>query len=236
LDSSHVEVQAALAYGTMLFEWDWPRAESLFKRVIEARPNYATAFHWYGDFLVGRGRLDEAITQLRQAQRLDPLSRIIGKVSGDALLYSRRLDDADSAFREVLRLDPTFGPAHGALGSLYNARGRYKEAIPELQLSVASSDQYAGDLIYALAKSGAPDSARKLLGQLEARSAREYLSPGWIATGYTGLGEIDRAFSWLDRAIRDRDPTIIEDSQVLSYDPLRADPRWAKFKAALGQK
>jgi serine/threonine-protein kinase len=236
LDSSLVEVRAALAYGTMLFEWDWPRAESLFKQVIAARPNYATASHWYADFLIGRGRLDEAITQIRQAQRLDPLSRIIGKVSGDVLLYARRFDEADSVFREVLRLDPNFGPAHGALGSLYNARGRYKEAIPELQLSVASSDQYAGDLIYALAKAGLPDSAHKLLGQLEARSTREYLSPGWIATGYTGLGEIDQAFAWLDRAVRDHDPTIVEDSQVLTYDALRADPRWAKFKAALGQK
>jgi serine/threonine-protein kinase len=220
----------------MLYEWDWLRAESLFKQVTAARPNFATAYHWYSDFLVGRGRLDEALAQIRQAQRLDPLSRIIGKVQGDILLYLRRLDDAEAAYRDVIRLDPSFGAAHGGLGSLYSTRGRYRDAVPELELATATGDQYLGNLIYALARSGAVDSARKLLAQTQTRAEREYVGPGRFAVAYTGLGDFDQAFAALDRAVRDHDPSIIEDSQTPEYDPLRADPRWARFKAALGQR
>lgn len=232
-DSSLVEVQAVQAYGAMLFEWDWPRAEALFKQVIEARPNYATGHHWYSDFLAGRGRLDESLAEIRQAQRLDPLSRIIAKVTGDVLLDMRRIDAADSAYREVLRLDPSFGPGHAGLGSAYLARGRFREAVPELELG---GDQYVGRLIYALAKGGMPDSARKRLAQLEARAEREYVAGTWLAVGYAGLGDLDRAFSWLDRAVRDHDPTMQEDAQDPVYEVFHADPRWAKVKAALGQK
>ncbi|MGH7702318.1 MAG: protein kinase domain-containing protein, partial [Gemmatimonadales bacterium] len=71
LDSASAEAYSALAYGTMLYEWDWAGSERTFQRALAADSTYATAHHWYADYLAGRGRLEEALTQMKQAQALD---------------------------------------------------------------------------------------------------------------------------------------------------------------------
>lgn len=55
LDSTLAEAYTSLAYGTTLYEWDWKRAEELFRRAIAADSSYTTAHHWYADYLAGRG-------------------------------------------------------------------------------------------------------------------------------------------------------------------------------------
>ena len=76
-DPALADAHTSMAYGTMLYEWDWAGAEASFRRAIAANPNYPTAHHWYADFLAGRGRLDEALEQMEEARRLEPLSLII---------------------------------------------------------------------------------------------------------------------------------------------------------------
>jgi hypothetical protein len=63
------------------------------------------------------------------------------------------------------------------------------------------------------------------LEQLQ-RSER-YILPTSFAHVHLGLGEFDAAFEWFERAIEERDQTIMP---ILSYahlDPLRGDPRFA---------
>ncbi len=75
IDSTLGEAYTALAYGTMIYDWDWPAAEANFQRAIAVDPTYPTGHQWYGDFLWSQGRLREALDQMRDALRLDPLSR-----------------------------------------------------------------------------------------------------------------------------------------------------------------
>ena len=65
LDPALAEAHTSLAYGTMLYEWDWASAEASFRRAIELNPSHSPAHHWYADFLAGRGRLDEALREIR---------------------------------------------------------------------------------------------------------------------------------------------------------------------------
>jgi hypothetical protein len=58
-------------------------------------PGYATAHHWFGEWLTMRGRLDEGAKELETAHHLDPLSPVISFAYGVMLYYSRRLDDGD---------------------------------------------------------------------------------------------------------------------------------------------
>ncbi len=90
LDSTSAEAYTSLAYGSMLYEWNWRAAEENFGRAIAANPNYATGHHWYADFLAGRGRLDESLEQMRRAHELDPLSRVISSELGWVLLPQAR--------------------------------------------------------------------------------------------------------------------------------------------------
>jgi hypothetical protein len=83
-----------LAYGKFLFDWDWRAAEQGFRRAIALNPAYATAHHWYGDYLGGWGNLEGYLHELRRAQALDPLSRQIGTEVGRALYALRWLKQA----------------------------------------------------------------------------------------------------------------------------------------------
>jgi len=48
-------------YVTWAYEWDWFCAEREYKLALELNPNYATAHHWYGEYLAIVGRFEEAI-------------------------------------------------------------------------------------------------------------------------------------------------------------------------------
>jgi len=56
---------------------DWFCAEREYKLALALNANYATAHHWYGEYLAIVGRFDEAIAELDRACELDPLSLII---------------------------------------------------------------------------------------------------------------------------------------------------------------
>jgi eukaryotic-like serine/threonine-protein kinase len=73
IDADLAEAHASLALMKEDFEWDWAGAEKEFRRAIELNSNYATTHHWYANFLWSMQRNDEAITEIRLAQKLDPL-------------------------------------------------------------------------------------------------------------------------------------------------------------------
>ena len=47
-----------------------------------------------------------------------------------------------------------------------------------------------------------------------------------MAMIYIGLGEIDKAFDWLERAIEERDSMILTLFRSAFFDPLRSHPRY----------
>ena len=83
---------------------------------------------------------------------------------------------------------------------------------------------------------GERDSVEAIIRQLESSSGSlgTYVSPYGTATIYAALGEKDRAFKFLDRAIADRS----EDVPLLKIDPrmapLRDDPRFRELLSRVG--
>jgi serine/threonine-protein kinase len=236
LDSSSVEAHTSLAYGTMLYEWDWAGSERAFKRAIAADSSYPTAHHWYADFLAGRGRLKEALEQMKKAQDLDPLSRIIGSELGWIYTSLHRLDEADSTLARVLRLDPNYSQALLILGQLRIEQKRYLEAIAAMRQALELGGEVAhgaATLVAAYARSGDRASAMALLDSLTARSAHEYVPPFVFAIAYANLGDRDRAFAALERGIEERDVLLPENFFEGLLDPLVGDPRYRRVAAQI---
>ncbi len=237
LDSTLAEAHSALAYGSMIYAWDWAAAEASFRRAIAANPNYATAHHWYADFLAGRGRLAESAREMERAHALDPLSRIIGTELGWIYYLMRRNDDAEAQVRRTVALDPNYPHGSMVLGLVFIAKGRYAEAIQALQRGIDLGGdydlQYAA-LIFAHARAGNRATALKLLDEVIERSKRGEFGSFTLAMAYSGLGEIDQGIAALHRAIEERDifmPEIFFDPLL---DPLRKDPRFRKVEELMG--
>jgi tetratricopeptide (TPR) repeat protein len=77
-----------------------------------------------------------------------------------------------------------------------------------------------------LAFAGRRAEAEKMLEEISRRAATDYISPASIAYIYTALGEKDRAFENLDRAVFDRDPNILGLKTNPIFDSLRTDVRY----------
>jgi serine/threonine-protein kinase len=237
LDSSSAEAYASLAYGTMLNEWDWGGAERAFQKAIAVDSTYPTAHHWYADFLAGRGRLEEALTQIARARQLDPLSRIIPTEYGWMLLAAGRTAEADSVLSDVLRIDPAFSQGLFVMAQVRITQQRYPEAIRMVRQSLAtggSSSHGSGVLIAALALSGDRTGARAVLDTLIAQSKREYVPPFAFAMAYASLGEMDRAYAQLEKGIAERDVLLPENFFEPLLDPIRRDPRYPAIVTRLG--
>jgi tetratricopeptide (TPR) repeat protein len=220
-----------------LFDSDWRAAEQGFRQAIALNPGYATAHHWYGDFLGGRGDLEGFLHEIRLAHALNPLSRQIGTEVGRALWALRRNDEAVTQLQQVLRADPAFAEAHVTLGRVYIQQGRLEEAIGEFQKGVELRGRDALDvaeLAYTYAMAGRRSEAQRLLVELQSRSLREYFQPTVFAIVYMGLGQDGRAFDWLDRAVAEHDGWLAEAIFYPTFDPLRSHPRYAALLQALG--
>jgi hypothetical protein len=78
-----------------------------------------------------------------------------------------------------------------------------------------------------LAQSGNSIEARALLDRLHATTPHAYVPASGFAWTHLGLGEVDAAFSWMDRAIDERDPMMIPIKTYPFLDPIRDDARFS---------
>jgi TolB-like protein/Tfp pilus assembly protein PilF len=229
LDSTLAEAHTALAYGKMLFDWDWKGAEAGFRRAIAENPSYATAHHWYADFLAGQGRFDESLQEMRLAQQLDPLSQIIGSETSWVLYLQHRPDEAIAEANRTLALSKTFSQVYLIIGLSYLLKRDYTAAITAMQKGLDYDESFPfarAAMIYAHAVAGNREKALTLVDEMKARAAREYVPPFALAVSYAGLGDNTTAFAMLNKAIDEKDVLMPENITDPMLDRLRTDPRY----------
>ncbi len=229
LDPLLADAHISLAFCLENFDWDWAAAGHEFERGIELNPSYATGHQWYAWHLVAKGQMDRALAELRTAERLDPLSRIIGSDLAEALVLAHRYDEAIAQSRKILEIDPQFALAHYELGLALVQKKANAEGISALKKAVSLSPGNASilsNLAAAYAASGKPEEARKILNGLPRANAPE------VALVYAALGEKDPALQWLETAYDARfNPGILLRP---GFDSLRGDRRFVLLLKRVG--
>jgi Tfp pilus assembly protein PilF len=231
LDPQSAEAHTALAVNKANYEWDWAGAENEFKLALQLNPKYATAYHRYSLFLPILGRMDEAIAAAKKAQELDPLSLIINENVGDVLRLAKRDDEAERQLLKTIELDPNFSVAHHTLARVYDAKGMYEKAIEENWHGAPPEEIARAKRIYA--QSGMPgiwrDDLNHILEQAKQGNVRSFT----IAGLYSRLGEKDKAFEWLNKALDARQVqfTYLGDRR---FDNIRSDPRYTELLKRVG--
>ncbi|HMK23869.1 MAG TPA: winged helix-turn-helix domain-containing protein [Terriglobales bacterium] len=229
LDGSLAEAYTSLASIKGDHEWDWQSAESGYKRAIELDPNYATAHHWYGDFLAGMGRFEEGMAEIRKAEELDPLSPVIRVSSAGMSCWLGRCTEAIQELQRTLDTFPDFGEAHEALAEIYGYLGQYQESVAELE---KEREPPLGHVLvlrgFAAAKGGHTQEAWQIVRQIEGQTAEPHTNY-WAAMIYAGLGDKDRAFARLETARQTRDPYMPYVRSDLALKDLGSDPRLAEL-------
>ncbi len=187
---------------------------------------------------LGCGATPEAIAEDRKAESLDPLSLVISAdLAMEALRPAGMYDQAMEQCRKTLEMDPNFAHAHACLSDGYVHKRMYKEAIAEIQKAVDLSGGnlgWVGSLGNTYAIAGRRDEAIKILNELKARSKREFVSADLFVGIYTGLGDKDQAFAWLEKAYQERSdaPAMLKGFPM--FDSLRSDPRYQDLLRRVG--
>jgi Tfp pilus assembly protein PilF len=225
LDPLLAEAQDALS---MVYARDgqWEMAEKSFHRAIELDPNSSNARTDYAYWLLSvLGRVDEALQQLRLAEKADPLSPVVRADLALVLLSAGRYDDAAGY---SLKLVPDDALRNICLARARLGQGNIADAIQILSTdpNLARNPQGRGLLGYAYARSGRREEAEKLA------AASAYANEQALI--YAGLGDKDRTLEALDRmdALGAQRVGLYLNYPELAL--LRGDPRLKVFRKKLG--
>jgi len=227
LDGELSDARLSLAHFRMHM-WDWQDSEIEFKKAIALNPSNAAAHRWYAAYLCSVGRHQDALREITQAQRLDPLLLTNNAEVVRTLYYGRQYEQAVEQARKAELLDPEFPRTHFWLGRVYAQMGKYPEAIAEAERAGPSPDSRIGvtEMAYASAKAGKSAEARAFLKKLQERSKRGYVPAYDLAVVHLALGEKEAALQWLQRAYDEHDWGLVVLAVEPRLDPLRSDPRF----------
>jgi TolB-like protein/tetratricopeptide (TPR) repeat protein len=237
LDPGFAEPLATIAYARTYHDWDWEGAEAAFISALDLNDQYPVAHQWYGNLLTVLGRPEEAVAQLMRALELDPLSLIARAALPWAYHYGGNFERALALFDQVIAIDADFLQAHSWRGLSLVEVGRYEEAIASFERAVELSDSSAtalAGLAYGYARSGDAGSAEEILDGLT-RPDAPIVAPAYeIAKVYLGLGRLEEAVRWLERAYDERANQLALIGVDPAVDPYRDDPRIAALIGRLG--
>ena len=234
IDPSLGETRALLAQFRQKIDYNWPevRREMDVAKGLDPSSVLVGMRHAIS-YLLPHARLEEAIREAERGLEFDPLFWL-SRIWLSVFLWVAR--DYDRGLREV-RFTEELGPdnfiAQFMVANILRDSGKPEEAIAPQRRAVELSGglpQMLSWLGLTLARAGATDEARSLLQRIQAAAAQTYVSATSFVWVSLGLGAVDEAFVWMERAIDERDSMIIPIKTYPVLDPLRGDPR---FRALL---
>jgi TolB-like protein/Tfp pilus assembly protein PilF len=192
LDPLLAEAHAALGM-TYARTGKWQQAEQRFRRAIELdASNSTTRTDFAMSLLLPLGRVDEAVREMRAAERADPLSSTVHIRFGYALLAAGRYNEAA---RECEQASADHEQKNECLGRTLTQQGKIGDAIPLLSNSRTKNWGY---LAYAYGKAGRRAEAEKLMA--EAPMLYEHRGgPFQYALAFAGLGDKEQTLAQLER-------------------------------------
>jgi serine/threonine protein kinase len=142
IDETFAGVHISLGVVRLLYDWDWPGAETEIQRGLQLAPNDASGHFAYGEWLTAMGRFEEAVVELERALDFDPLSSPISANLASAYSFVRQYDRALEQIRKTVELDPSFIPAQALFALLLARVGNFDDALAEVEkyLSLPLSD------------------------------------------------------------------------------------------------
>jgi tetratricopeptide (TPR) repeat protein len=236
LDDRLAEAHATLALVRSVYEFQRAAAERGFKRALELKPSNAQAHLWYGLHLAGMSRFDQALVEVQQAQRLDPVSPAMNAYIGAALYFAHRYDEVIERLRPIAEVHPDHNQPHAFLALAYEQKGESTKAIAEMELAYRLDHDQDGmaQLGHIYAVSGRTQDARRLLRELQELSRKRYVSAYNIGVLYLGLGEREEAFRWLQKVEEDRSEWFAMINVDPRLDGIHSDPRFSGILRSVG--
>jgi DNA-binding winged helix-turn-helix (wHTH) protein/tetratricopeptide (TPR) repeat protein len=212
------------------YQYNWREAEQELRRALELDPQQPEAHYMYARLLAARGRHDEALEQVRQAQWLRPGTILLRARQPWHSYLARRYDDAITQARHQIALAP------GKTSETNPTQPELFWAFRTILLaSLAKGDRAAA---FEAARADARWQGEPKPASLEAFwiAKRDLFAkvgavrPWSTAVVAIGMGDRERAMDLLLRICRERSDSMIPFLRVDPlYDSLRSHPRFPEL-------
>jgi len=217
---------------------EWERSEENHRHSIALNPNYPLSHEWLAAILVGTGRFEDGIEEIKIAERLDPLSLRAKVLTAWTIYQTRNYEAALAKANEIIDLNPDFMQGYLQLCNILLQIGQ-----PEAALEAAIRGvELAGptplpiyQLCFAYAANGKKEEAHRALEDLIALNSNGgYVPPYFLAMSHVAVGEIDTAFEYFEKAVAELSPWTIWFGTEPKLDAIRQDSRYIKLLRATG--
>jgi TolB-like protein/DNA-binding winged helix-turn-helix (wHTH) protein/lipoprotein NlpI len=217
---------------------NWRGAEEDLRQAVALDPNGASGHSALCILLVVMGQVEEGLRECRIAQRVDPFD----EDSALGLYLGRDYDGSIAMLRIMLQKDPKDGFAHCFIFPDYMMKAMEKESIQELGQCylLLGQPEMAANIQRAFEALGYHAAIRQWAKEMEhLQDTHQAFLPANLAIAYTILGDVDRAFYWLEQAYKHREMTSFDEGVFYLgaeplYDPLRSDPRFEDLLGRVG--
>jgi tetratricopeptide (TPR) repeat protein len=210
-----------------LYNWAETEKQMVLARALD--PNSPLIRVRHATVLLVLGRLEEAVAELERALEFDPLSPEVRFWLVELLFFGRQYERGLEQALKLVELEPEHQVAYMVLRQVYLGMQKFEESVSALRHAVEISSEFPlmlGWLGLALGLGGHTVEARRMLERLRAIASERFVLPTSFAWIHLGLGEIDDAFRWMERAIDRNDGWIPALKSYPFLDPLRTDPRF----------
>jgi tetratricopeptide (TPR) repeat protein len=229
IDPKLADAHVALA-GLVFLDHDLAAGQRELQAALQLEPDNANALGISIYLSIAAGHLEEAEHYARRLIERDPLSIDPYRGLGTALWFNGRPAEAEAVFRQVIAFRPDSESMHYRLAQVLISEGRAPEALTELSAEHSHQWRLVGQVM-ALDALGRRAEADKGIAALEANVGGWWYQQAEI---YAHRHDRERAFKWLEKANRVRDPGLFS---YLKCDPmlaeLRPDPRYQALLAQL---
>jgi len=225
------EAYAALGRIQAAYDLDLKSAGESYAKALSLAPSNPVVADGASILELKLGNVERAAELSRSVLDRDPLSGAVWHNFGLISHAAGNLDAAASAFRKAIELSPNRLVSHAMLAAVLLDQGLETEAQAE---AMAEPDEFWRTWALAIInfRLGNSESAERLYEEL----GQTYVAGDafQLAEVCAVRGDVDKAFSWLDRALEERDPGITHARVSTHLRPLHGDPRWDALTKRLG--
>ncbi len=218
------------------YTYNWVEAERQMAYARDMNPNSPLVRVRHSTVLGVLGRLEEAVAELECALELDPLSLEVRCWLVLELFFGRQFAHGLAQARQLVELEPGHQLGYMMLGLVYLGMQEFDESAVAFRRATELSGDFPlmlGWLGLASGLGGHTAETRTILERLRAIASERFVLPSSFAWVHLGLGEIDDAFAWMERAANHNDEWVHPLKVYPFLDPLRADPRFHALMSKL---
>ena len=228
------EAYASLGWIKYNFDWDWNAAEKALKNALKIDQNNPEARRWLSHLYMLLGKYDEAIQEIDLGIEIMPKSANMLTSKATYLLNIERLEETILILKEAEEYEPEFVGNFTPRILAEALNGNFKEAEDAYSRgSKLYNGRFEIEKSIMLSLMGNKIESEKILNLELNKSESKIVSSASIATAYYFLENYEKTYSYLELAIKEKDPWLTTNFNRFNFNKIANKEKFKYIKRTI---